>query len=210
MQEKGVLTVIWSIQGGPYGENIAEGFGTDFTAADAVKMWVEEKSKVSLVHVCLMALAMLHSSHAQNSPQDFLNAHNTARAQVGVGPMIWDSTVAAYAMNYANGRRADCRLVHSGGPYGENLAMGTGEFTGRAAVNLWVQERPNYDYNSNSCVGGRVCGHYTQVVWSRSVRLGCARVRCNNGVWLITCNYDPPGNFAGQRPYSRSSSVSSI
>nr|WKY32457.1 pathogenesis-related protein 1-like protein [Camptotheca acuminata] len=153
---------------------------------------------------------MAPSSLAQNSPQDFLNVHNTARAQVGVGPMIWDSRVAAYARNYANQRQADCRLVHSGGPYGENIAMGTGAFTGRAAVNLWVQERPNYDYNSNSCIAGRVCGHYTQVVWSRSVRLGCARVRCNNGAWFIICNYDPPGNYAGQRPYSGGSSVSSI
>ncbi|GJT38987.1 pathogenesis-related leaf protein 4-like protein [Tanacetum coccineum] len=43
--------------------------------------------------------------------------------------MTWNATVAAYAENYANQRLADCNLVHSGGPYGENLAEGSGTFT---------------------------------------------------------------------------------
>ncbi|CAN0908935.1 Basic form of pathogenesis-related protein 1 [Linum grandiflorum] len=34
-----------------------------------------------------------------------------------------------------------------------------------------------------------------------SVRLGCARAQCSNGWWFVTCNYDPPGNYIGQRPY---------
>ncbi|KAK9988777.1 hypothetical protein SO802_029016 [Lithocarpus litseifolius] len=67
---------------------------------------------------------------------------------------------------------------------------------------MWVAEKPKYDYNSNSCVGGE-CHHYTQVVWSNSVRLGCAKVRCNNGATIISCNYDPPGNYVNQRPYLR-------
>ena len=155
-------------------------------------------SKISLALICLLGLAMVHSSQAQNSQQDYLDAHNSARAAVGVTPLTWDNNVAAYAQNYAN-QRQDCNLVHSGGQYGENLAMGTGELSGVDAVNMWVGEQSNYDYNSNSCAG--VCGHYTQVVWRDSVRLGCARVQCNGGGWFVTCNYDPPGNFNGQRPY---------
>ncbi|KAE8692991.1 Pathoproteinsis-related protein 1C [Hibiscus syriacus] len=64
-----------------------------------------------------------------------------------------------------------------------------------------VNERADYDYNSNSCASGKVRGHYTQVVWRNSVRLGCAKVRCNNGGTFIGCNYAPPGNIRGQRPY---------
>ncbi|KAG6409071.1 hypothetical protein SASPL_132102 [Salvia splendens] len=93
-------------------------------------------------------------------------------------------------------------MVHSGNrQYGENLAKGSGDFTCRAAVDLWVGEKAYYNYGSNSCAGGRVCGRYTQVVWRNSNRLGCARARCNNGWWLISCNYAPPGNYVGQRPY---------
>ncbi|XP_004289701.1 PREDICTED: pathogenesis-related protein 1B-like [Fragaria vesca subsp. vesca] len=152
--------------------------------------------------LCLIGLAAVHPSHAQNSQQDYLNAHNTARAHVGVANIIWDSTVAAYAQNYANSRIADCNLVHSGGPYGENLAKGSSSaLTGTAAVNLWVAEKPYYNYTSNSCTGGQQCLHYTQVVWANSIRLGCARVQCTNTWWFVTCNYDPPGNYVGQLPY---------
>ncbi|KAF7126708.1 hypothetical protein RHSIM_Rhsim11G0148100 [Rhododendron simsii] len=157
----------------------------------------------SLALVCLTLLAMLHSSHGQNSPQDYLDGHNSARSAVGVGPMTWDDNVAAFAQDYANQRIGDCALQHSGGggKYGENITVGSGDFmTGAAAVDLWVGEKANYDYNSNSCIGGE-CGHYTQVVWKNSVRLGCARVQCNSGSWFITCNYDPQGNFIGERPY---------
>jgi pathogenesis-related protein 1 len=72
---------------------------------------------------------------------------------------------------------------------------------GTEAVKLWVDEKPYYDYNSNSCVNGEMCGHYTQVVWRKSLRIGCAKVKCDNGGTFITCNYDPPGNYVGERPY---------
>lgn len=159
-------------------------------------------SNLSVAMMCVMVLALVHISLAQNSPQDFLSAHNAARNQVGVGPLVWDNTVAAYAQDYAKKRMGDCSLTHSNGPYGENLFWGSGaEFTAAQAVNAWVNEKQNYDYNTNTCAAGKICGHYTQVVWRNSARLGCARVKCNNGAIFITCNYDPPGNYVGQKPY---------
>ncbi|XP_021776104.1 basic form of pathogenesis-related protein 1-like, partial [Chenopodium quinoa] len=149
--------------------------------------------------IAILAFAQL--CNAQNSPQDYVDAHNAARAAVGVGNIQWtDDQVAAYAQQYANQRINDCALQHSQGQYGENLAGGSGELSGTDAVQMWVNEKANYDYNSNSCVGGD-CLHYTQVVWRNSVRLGCARVQCNNGGYFIGCNYDPPGNYQGGRPY---------
>ncbi|KAK7328037.1 hypothetical protein VNO77_22131 [Canavalia gladiata] len=159
--------------------------------------------KVSFSVLCVLGLVIVSDvAYAQDSPADYVNAHNAARSQVGVPNLAWDETVAAFATNYANQRKGDCQLVHSGGGgrYGENLAMSTGDMSGTAAVKLWVDEKSHYDYNSNSCVGGE-CGHYTQVVWKNSVRLGCAKVKCNNGGTFITCNYAPPGNYIGQRPY---------
>ncbi|KAF5733244.1 basic form of pathogenesis-related protein 1-like [Tripterygium wilfordii] len=137
---------------------------------------------------------------AQNTPQDFVNAHNAVRAQVGVGPITWNDTVAGYAKHYANQKIINCEMEHSYGPYGENLAEGYGRLDGVDAVKMWVSEKPNYDYRSNSCVGDE-CLHYTQVVWRNSVHLGCARVQCRNGWWFVTCNYDPVGNIEGERPY---------
>lgn len=155
---------------------------------------------MSITFLLICLLAILELSHAQNSQQDYLNTHNTPRNQVGVGNIVWNNTVATYALNYANSRKGDCNLVHSNGPYGENLAKGSGSFSGTAAVNLWVAEKSHYDYNTNCCVGGE-CLHYTQVVWRDSVQVGCARVQCTNGWWYVVCNYYPPGNYDGEYPY---------
>ncbi|AEE32512.1 CAP (Cysteine-rich secretory proteins, Antigen 5, and Pathogenesis-related 1 protein) superfamily protein [Arabidopsis thaliana] len=141
-----------------------------------------------IVAISFLVLA----TNAQNAQQDYLNTHNTARAQVGVANVVWDTVVAAYATNYANARKVDCSLTPStGGSYGENLANGNNAlFTGVAAVNLWVNEKPYYNYTANACIGAQQCKHYTQVVWSNSVKIGCARVLCNNGGYFVGCNYD--------------------
>lgn len=158
-------------------------------------------ARASQLSLLLVVLLLATVSQAQDSPQDFVNAHNAARGQVGVGPIAWDATLASFAQRYISGLAGDCRMVHSGGPYGENLAWSSGDMAGTSAVSMWVDEKAFYDYNSNTCQPGKVCGHYTQVVWSDSLRLGCAKVRCNTGGTLISCNYDPRGNFIGRKPY---------
>ena len=164
------------------------------------------QGRISLIVVLftyIIGLAIPQTSNAQDSPQDYLNAHNAARAEVGVGPLVWDYKLASYAKKYANQHINDCELVHSGGPYGEDLSWSSApDIPGVEAVKYWVDEKANYDYKSNSCIGDKMCGHYTQVVWRDTVRVGCAKVRCNgNKGTLIQCNYDPPGNFYGERPY---------
>ena len=55
---------------------------------------------------------------------------------------------------------------------------------------------------SNSCADEQECGHYTQIVWRTRRRIGCARVFFLGGRGgFMTCNYDPPGNYIGERPY---------
>ncbi|XP_071688946.1 pathogenesis-related protein 1A-like [Rutidosis leptorrhynchoides] len=132
---------------------------------------------------------------------DFIVPHNEARAQVGVQPLKWNETLASYASLYAYQRLGDCKLQHSQGPFGENLAEGYGdEFTATDAVNLWVNEKQYYEYDTNSCVGDQ-CLHYTQVVWRDTTHVGCARVKCYNNWMFVICSYDPPGNYEGERPY---------
>nr|AEH25638.1 pathogenesis-related protein 1-23 [Triticum aestivum] len=163
-----------------------------------------EASKLALLVVLATTAAMANPSDAQNSPHDYVVAHNVARAAVGLGPVTWDASVAAYAASYARQRSGDCKLVHSKAPqYGENLFWGSGkDWTAAQAVKIWADEKANYNYASNSCAAGKQCGHYTQIVWRNSTHIGCARLLCdhNAGVF-ITCNYSPPGNYIGQRPY---------
>ncbi|KAI3958832.1 hypothetical protein MKX01_023508 [Papaver californicum] len=155
---------------------------------------------MSFFVVLTLVALLIHVSHAQISPEDYLSPHNAARAEVNVEPLVWDDNVAAYASDYANQRTGDCALVHSTGSYGENIAMSSGDLAVKDAVNMWVSEMSNFDHESNSCRGGQ-CLHYTQVVWANTVRLGCASVSCSAGGTFVVCSYDPPGNYVGQLPY---------
>lgn len=132
----------------------------------------------------------------------FLTIVNEARADVGVPPLVWDESVAGHARSWARVRVDDCELVHSNSRYGENLAKGSNpRYSLADAARLWLDEKSDYDRPSNSCVNGRECLHYTQLVWRTSTRVGAAKARCGNGWTYVVANFDPPGNWLGRRPY---------
>ncbi|KAK1322773.1 hypothetical protein QJS10_CPA02g00042 [Acorus calamus] len=157
----------------------------------------------ALAMTCIVSLCMAQMALAQNTQHDYLHTHNTARAEVGVGALTWDDTLEAYAHNYAKIRSGDCQLIHSHGPYGENIYYGYGKGyqDGADAVRFWLDEKDIYDHDGNACVDGQDCLHYTQIVWRGTRRVGCARAQCDNGDFFVTCNYSPPGNVVGERPY---------
>ncbi|KAK3157953.1 hypothetical protein QOZ80_2AG0130770 [Eleusine coracana subsp. coracana] len=138
---------------------------------------------------------------AQAAPQDFLNPQNVARGMLGIGMLSWDSSVAAYAQGYAEKRMRDCKKIYSGGPYGENIFQQGISSTASEAVFSWLGQNRNYNCSSNTCATGQTCDDYTQLMWTNSKKVGCASVACADGGTFITCNYDPPGNKPGERPY---------
>jgi pathogenesis-related protein 1 len=150
----------------------------------------------------VFALLMVFASTggAQSLARDMIAAHNSVRARVGTAPLAWSNRLATRAQEWAGALLARGQFVHSpNSNYGENLF----EITGAAAapaqvVDAWAAESRNYDYQRNRCHG--TCGHYTQIVWSETRDLGCAVARdARREVWV--CEYDPPGNWVGKRPY---------
>ena len=67
----------------------------------------------------------------------------------------------------------------------------------------WAEEKSDYTYSSNTCASGAICGHYTQLVWRNTTRVGCAIHTCPGLTYgsAIFCDYYPAGNFNGQKPY---------
>ncbi|KAL5699285.1 hypothetical protein ACHQM5_030213 [Ranunculus cassubicifolius] len=136
----------------------------------------------------------------------FLFAHNLIRATKLELPLMWDSQLENYARWWAGIRKSDCKAMHSfpenNFKLGENIYWGSGTtWTPTDAVMAWADEAKYYHYWTNSCDSGEVCGHYTQLVWRNTRRVGCARVICDDGDVFMSCNYDPVGNYVGQRPY---------
>jgi pathogenesis-related protein 1 len=134
--------------------------------------------------------------------------HNKARADVGVAPLAWSADIAAYAQRWADHLAASgCRMEHrpSSGKwrrlYGENLFMGTaGAYGVGDAVEAWVGEKKDYRGKALDGSNWHAAGHYTQVVWRGTRRFGCAKSACRDMV-IVVCNYDPPGNVMGQKPF---------
>jgi pathogenesis-related protein 1 len=135
---------------------------------------------------------------------EMLAAHNAVRSNVGVPPLTWSGRLADMAQNWANTLLKRNQLVHhSQSKVGENLFDVKGPDAHASAsevVQAWASESHGYMYKQNQCLAGAVCGHYTQLVWRTTKEVGCAVAKSRTReIWV--CNYDPPGNWVGVRPY---------
>lgn len=139
------------------------------------------------------------STSAKLAPelQAILDAHNALRAQHWAAPLVWSDTVAQAAKAWVDRLAArGCVLQHSETNYGENISGGSASTQSPEQVaNLWYRERDAYDFARGGF--SMRTGHFTQVVWRGSERLGCASATCGGDMRLWVCNYDPPGNMQG-------------
>jgi uncharacterized protein YkwD len=154
-------------------------------------------------HQLLTSLAPLTSGSA--AANAFLKAHNDYRAAHGVGPLAWDDTLAAAADTFAD----RCDFGHDklrGNGIGENIyATGSSEPLSESDPNLpgksttsWYNEVKNWNFATSASNGG-VTGHFTQVVWKATTKLGCGVASCpgmimDNSIFVV-CRYSPGGNF---------------
>lgn len=153
--------------------------------------------------LCVFSFAVNSQLYAQSFKDDMLKQHNYWRAQVGVTPLQWSDNLAKSAEKWVKTlARKGCDLQHSNSEYGENLWMGMGEYSAIEIVDSWASEQKHYNATTNTCANGEVCGHYTQMVWESSTELGCATITCNNGWTIVICQFNPPGNYVGERPFS--------
>lgn len=145
-------------------------------------------------------------------------AHNRLRAMVPsatpLPPLTWSPELAATAQAWAERLASTgCGLMHSTNGYGENLFWQRGGSPSAAdVVQGWYDEVECYTFGpflegdacDPVCIAAQNsngCGHYTQVVWRDTERLGCGMATCSSGAEIWACNYDPPGNYLGDVPY---------
>ncbi|KAJ9512149.1 hypothetical protein QJQ45_012705 [Haematococcus lacustris] len=96
---------------------------------------------------------------------------NELRARHGVPPLTWSTTLERYAQNWAD----NCYFEHSYGPYGETLGLGNITMV----IEQWYDEICMYNYARPGWMPAT--GHFTQLIWARTRRIGCAVGYCPTG-----------------------------
>ncbi|XP_015675161.1 glioma pathogenesis-related protein 1 isoform X2 [Protobothrops mucrosquamatus] len=151
--------------------------------------------------------------------KQYIDIHNKFRSEVKPSAsnmlyMTFDLALARIARAWAN----KCVWKHNPNqryhpdrkfkPTGENMWLGGASrnpFNVFNPITAFHNEVNYYTFSTHQCT--KVCGHYTQVVWAASYKVGCAVVYCrymdgkekNNNI--LVCNYAPAGNYRGVRPY---------
>jgi hypothetical protein len=131
--------------------------------------------------------------------------HNQVRAGVGVRPLYWDAALAASADAYAFQLARTGQWQHSPREsrpgQGENLWMGTrGGFTVDQMLGSWTSEgrafRPGRFPDVSRTGNWEQVGHFTQMIWPGSTRIGCG-LRSSARFDYLVCRYSPAGNVTG-------------
>jgi uncharacterized protein YkwD len=142
------------------------------------------------------------SSDLTEDQQNALDAHNSARSEVGSSALVWDAELAANAQAYAEELISVGSLVHSGTQgEGENLYMGYDGTPLTSASNMWIDEKSSYSGEAITESNYQGFGHYTQIVWSSTTHVGLGSATDANGATYVVARYSPPGNMLGETAY---------
>ncbi|PAA81926.1 hypothetical protein BOX15_Mlig007915g2 [Macrostomum lignano] len=135
--------------------------------------------------------------------KQMLESHNRYRDLHQVGPLVYDKDLAKAAQKWAETIAKKDKLEHDSrcqdDHIGENVAMKYSsertDFPGGDFTDYWYSEIADYDFNAENQVN---CGHFTQVVWKASEKVGFGRAVSSSGRVYVVGRYSPGGNYIDQ------------
>ena len=135
---------------------------------------------------------------------EIYRVHNLTRSRFGSRPLIWDPALAAAAPTYAGHLARTGRLAHAPregrGNSRENLSQGMLNWDSRQMLASWLREqskfRPGVYPDVSSTGRWNDVSHFTQMVWPKTISLGCGMADGSGYRWLV-CRYWPGGNKDG-------------
>ena len=161
---------------------------------------------LSLLAAAAAPSAAAAQSFAASFPARILAAHNAERVRAGVPALVWDNALGTAAASYATQMAMTGRFAHSDRSLrrgtGENLWMGThGAFSVEAMAGAWASEkrffRAGVFPNVSRSGDWEDVGHYTQMIWPTTQRVGCALASTPQVDYLV-CRYSGAGNIDGR------------
>ncbi|KAL0485539.1 pathogenesis-related protein [Acrasis kona] len=175
------------------------------------------KFKMHKTLVCFVLVAYVCcQSLTSDEKNNIVEKHNIIRTGINIFPsiplMAWDVTLEEFANRYAsscpNTTTSNLplnpnRKLSDGTTVGQQIFSSTDNFDPVEGVDNWASSSAHYNYANNTCEQNKSCGTYTQIVWRRSTRIGCARVNCLGYFFSynLLCNYVEVGNVIGKKPY---------
>ncbi|RAL16846.1 CAP domain-containing protein [Aspergillus homomorphus CBS 101889] len=138
--------------------------------------------------------------------------HNVHRSNHSASSLDWDSALESSAYTLA----AKCVYEHDtsidGGGYGQNIGYGVeSSAIGEMITNLMYNDEMGYYAElygeaDPDMTNFDLWGHFSQIVWKGTTKVGCATVTCPSlgnvdaaeALPFTVCNYSPPGNYAGE------------
>ncbi|CAD0045891.1 unnamed protein product [Aureobasidium pullulans] len=176
---------------------------------------VSSSTLISVAKTSIQAstTAAAPAGKATTYQQRVVDHHNVHRANHSAPALTWDTDLANTAAKIA----ATCVYAHSmdvnGGGYGQNIAAGVEANNVSAVItelfyngevgyfnNLYGQANPDM-------TNFEKWGHFSQLVWKGTTKVGCATQYCSGGLANVgqyvsphftVCNYGSPGNYAGE------------
>ncbi len=154
---------------------------------------------ISAISFSLLPIVSFAFDFSEDFKQEIIETHNAFRAKHHAPALQWDNELANYAYRHAS----QCNFAHTHGPYGENLAAGYA--TPEDALTAWYNEQQYYSYSNPHF--SMSTGHFTQLVWKSTTKVGCALVPCNGsrgtpGQYIV-CEYSPAGNMIAPGYFSQ-------
>ncbi|WVR09775.1 hypothetical protein IAU60_006851 [Kwoniella sp. DSM 27419] len=190
--------------GGAYAEQADGSGGAGGVAAIAIETddagqtvsTVAETMTASAVRGTATAVPPAFSSN-DFGQQTWVNLHNSARRKYGAPDVEWNADLVALAKKNAE----LCNAKHTKG--GENLQWGSNLGTPESAIDAWMSEDALYNWHSPGYQ--EAYGHFTQIVWKDTKRIGCWISKCPSGsgvnpdgtyeeTFQTACEYEPAGN----------------
>ncbi|KAI1292872.1 Golgi-associated plant pathogenesis-related protein 1 [Halotydeus destructor] len=164
---------------------------------------------LGLTCIQIVSAGRYHDYTTESFQERCLTSHNQLRNKHGARPLIVDPKLVAFARHRAKTLSETELLVHDARGRGENLAWDWSLDSGTKLappvdcsliVNDWYNEIKYYNFQRPNQMPINIIGHFTQVVWRSTDKVGCAQagsVGGNKGGVYTVCNYDPPGNRQG-------------
>ncbi|XP_034554290.1 cysteine-rich venom protein [Notolabrus celidotus] len=165
--------------------------------------------------ICILALHQAQSAcvlqdictDSKAVQDEIVEMHNGYRKTVQ--PPAADMLKMSYSEKLAASSQAwvdECNVAHGppstrmldGYELGENLFYSNSPVSWTEVILAWHNEAPLYQYPESAKVS---TGHYVQIVWNSSYKVGCGVALCPNNIYFYACQYNRAGNFQNWPPY---------